>query len=134
MAQNEMALSFYGAGFFNPQMADQSLACLEMMDFDRKEFVMQRIAQNGGMFQQMMMMQQQMMGMAAEIDQLKGTNMAQMMAQQMGASVPPMANGGNGGKAAENVDQTEALGGNEGSESSVTKDARKRVAQSTSPT
>ena len=133
MAQNEMALSFYGAGFFNPQMADQSLACLEMMDFDRKEFVMQRISENGGMFQQMMMMQQQMMGMAAELDRLKGTNMAQMMAQQMGASAPPMANG-NGGEVAENVDETEALGGNEGSESSVTKDARKRVAQSTSPT
>lgn len=131
MAQNEMALSFYGAGFFNPQMADQSLACLEMMDFDRKDFVMQRIAQNGGMYQQMMMMQQQMMGMAAELDRIKGTNMAQMMAQQMGASVPPMANGG---KTSENVDETEALGGNEGSESSITKDARKRVAQSTSPT
>ena len=134
MAQNEMALSFYGAGFFNPSNADMSLACLSMMDFDRKEFVMQEIAKNGGMYQQMMMMQQMMMGMAAELDQIKGTNMAQTMAQQMGASVPLMANGGNGGKAAENVEETEALGGNEGSESSITKDARKRVANSTSPT
>ena len=131
MAQNEMALQFFGAGFFNPQVADQALACLDMMDFDRKEFVMQKISQNGGMFQQMMMMQQQMLGMAMQLDQLQGSNMAQMMAQQMGTSLP-MAQGN--GNIAQNVGETEALGGNEGNESSITKDARKRVAQSTSPT
>jgi hypothetical protein len=131
MAQNEMALSFFGAGFFNPQISDQALACLDMMDFDRKEFVIQKISQNGTMFQQLIMMQQQMLGMAAELDRIKGTNMAQMMAQQMGASVPAaMVNP----SAAENVDETEALGGAEGGESSVTKNARKRVAESTSPT
>ena len=52
MSQNELALQFFGAGFFNPQMADQALACLDMMDFDRKQFVMQKVAQNGGMYQQ----------------------------------------------------------------------------------
>ena len=130
MAQNEMALQFFGAGFFNPQIADQALACLDMMDFDRKEFVMQKIQQNGGMFQQMMMMQQQMLGMAMELDSIKGTNMAQAMAQQMGAPVPTMGNP----NVANNVKDTEALGGNEGNESSVTQNARKRVAESTSPT
>ena len=132
MAQNEMALQFFSAGFFNPQTADQSLACLDMMDFDRKEFVIKKISENGGMFQQMMMMQQQMLGMAMELDSLKGTNFAQAMAKQMGASLPPMATGN--GSMAENVDETEALGGNSGSESSVTQNARKRVAESTSPT
>ena len=131
MAQNELALSFFGAGFFNPQAADQALACLDMMDFDRKEFVMQKIQQNGGMFQQMLMMQQQMLGMARHLDALQGTNMAQMMAQQMGMQLP-MAQGGK--PMAENVEDTEALGGKEGSESSVTENARKRVADSTSPT
>lgn len=131
MAQNELALSFFGAGFFNPQAADQALACLDMMDFDRKEFVMQKIQQNGGMFQQMLMMQQQMLGMAQHLDALQGTNMAQMMAQQMGMQLP-MAQGGK--PMAENVEDTEALGGKEGSESSVTENARKRVANSTSPT
>ena len=132
MAQNEMALQFYSAGFFNPQMADQSLACLDMMDFDRKEFVIQKIQQNGGMFQQMIMMQQQMLGMAMELDSIKGTNMAQMIAQQMQQmGVPvPMAQG----NVAQKVDKTEALGGNEGSESSITENSRKRVAESTSPT
>jgi hypothetical protein len=129
MAQNEMALQFFNAGFFNPQVADQALACLDMMDFDRKEFVMQKVQQNGGMLQQIVMMQQQMLGMAMELDRINGTNMAQMMAKQMGAKVPMVQ-----GNVAQDVEDTEALGGNEGNESSITENARKRVANSTSPT
>ena len=132
MSQNELALQFYNAGFFNPQMADQTLACLDMMDFDRKQFIMQKIAQNGGMFQQMLMMQQQMLmmqqqmlGMAQHIDALQGSNMAQMMAQDMGIASTPTPKGFN-------PKETEALGG-EAKESGVTENARKRVAESTSP-
>ena len=52
MSQNELALQFYSAGLFNPQMADQALACLDMMDFDRKQFVMQAISRNASRFRQ----------------------------------------------------------------------------------
>ena len=128
MAQNELALQFYGAGFFNPQMADQALACLEMMDFDRKDFIAQRIAQNGGMFQQMLMMQQNMLMMASELDMLKGTNIAQQMAAGMGAPAPQAA-------ASPNQQQNAAIGGEKPqAESSTTKKARQRVAESTDPT
>lgn len=51
MSQNEMALQFYTAGFFDPRMAQQALICLDMMDFDQKDSIMQRIAQNGQMYQ-----------------------------------------------------------------------------------
>ena len=37
MEINELALSFYNMGFFNPQMTDQALACLNMMDFTKKD-------------------------------------------------------------------------------------------------
>ena len=131
MSQNELALQFFSAGFFNPQIADQALACLDMMDFDRKHFIMQKIAQNGGMYQQMMMMQQQMVQMAQMMDQAMGTNYAQQLAASFGGQAPaPMM----GGQAPEKVDETEALGGNEKSEASNTKKARERVAQSTDPT
>ena len=63
MSQNELALQFYNAGFFNPQLADQALLCLDMMDFDRKQFIVQKISQNAMMYQQMMAMQ--MMGAPA---------------------------------------------------------------------
>ena len=89
MSQNELALQFYSAGFFNPQMADQALACLDMMDFDRKQFIMQKIAQNGGMYQQMLMMQQQMLMMAQMLDQAKGTNLAEQVAAGITGGVAP---------------------------------------------
>ena len=133
MSQNELALQFYSAGFFNPQMADQALACLDMMDFDRKQFIMQKIAQNGGMYQQMLMMQQQMLMMAQARDQAKGTNMAEQIAAGIvggGAPAPMMGDQAPGAK----VEETEALGGNEKSEASNTKKARQKVAESTDPT
>lgn len=131
MAQNELALQFYQVGFFNPQMADQALTCLDMMDFDRKEFIMQKISQNGGMYQQMMMMQQQMMQLGAMVDQMKGSNeITQGLANQFGMQMPQM-----GGGASANVENNEALGGEANSgESSHTKKARQKVAESTSPT
>ena len=129
MSQNELALQFFGAGFFNPQMADQALLCLDMMDFDRKQFVMQKIAQNGTMYQQMIMMQQQMLQMAQMIDP--------MMAEQMAANIlggQPAAPMMGGAAPVQNVEQTEALGGSASEEATYTKKARQRVADSTSPT
>ena len=105
MSQNELALQFYNAGFFNPQMAPQALACLDMMDFDRKNFVMQKIAQNGALMQ----------AIAA-----------------MGASGGEVKE--KGATTAGRVDETEALGGSEKGEASNTKKARQRVAESTDPT
>ena len=133
MSQNELALQFFSAGFFNPQIADQALACLDMMDFDRKHFIMQKIAQNGGMYQQMMAMQQQMVMLAQMVDQARGSNIAEQLVAQFsgGAPVAPI----DGTNPAQNVEQTEALGGKEGTkEASNTKKARQRVAESTDPT
>lgn len=77
LAQNEMAKEFFAAGFFNPQLSDQALACIEMMDFEGKQQVEQRIRQNGGMYQQMMQMQQQMAQMSEIINRLTGGALGQ---------------------------------------------------------
>ena len=136
MAQNELALQFYQAGFFNPQMSDQALACLDMMDFDRKQFIMQKVAQNGTMYQQILMMQQQMLMLAQIVDKHEGSNVAEQIAAGITGGVSPSPiSGAGGGSPAENVEETEALGGKEGAkESSTTKKARQRVAESTDPT
>ena len=136
MSQNELALQFYSAGFFNPQMSDQALACLDMMDFDRKQFIMQRIAQNGTMYQQILMMQQQMLMLAQIVDKHEGSNIAEQIAAGITGGVAPSPIGGaSGDSPAKNVEETEALGGEEGEkESSTTKKARQRVAESTDPT
>lgn len=45
-AQNELALQFYNAGFFDPAKADQALSAVGMMDFARKDSVIMRISEN----------------------------------------------------------------------------------------
>lgn len=127
LAQNELALQFYRAGFFNPQLADQALACLEIMDFDRKEFIIQKIKANGTMYQQLIMLQQQMLGMAQRLDKIDGTNMAAQIMAAMNGQAPIVHAGSTG-----NASDKKALGG-EAKESKVTKDARERVANSTAP-
>ena len=132
MSQNELALQLYSAGLFNPQLSDQALMCLDMMDFPRKESLMQKVAQNGTLLQQLMMAQQTMLQLAQIVDQTQGTNMAEQIAQGImgGGGAAPMA----GGQPGPNVEKTEALGGSEKEEASGTKKARQRVAESTSPT
>jgi hypothetical protein len=103
-----------------------------MMDFDRKQFVMQKISQNGTMLQQIQMMQAQMLQMAQIIDQQNGSNMTEQLVAGFGMSAPAMAPGKVPKEGA--VEETEALGGAEKKEASTTKKARQRVAESTSPT
>lgn len=94
VAQNERAKELYGMGFFRPDLADQSLAALEMMDFEGIEAVRERVAQNGTMYQQLQAMQQQMVKMAAIIDAQNGTTIAQGMAQSgIGMQGNPVSGG-----------------------------------------
>ena len=99
------------------------------MDFNRKSFIENKIRENGTMFQQLQVMQQTMMGMAAELDAIKGGNLTQQVAAQMGIIQP-----GTGGAAS--AQGQAVLGDEEGAkgESSTTKKARQRTADSTAPT
>ena len=54
LSQNELAMQFYAAGFFNPASADAALACLDMMDFDRKDFVVSKISENARLHENLM--------------------------------------------------------------------------------
>ena len=46
LSQNELAMQFYTAGFFDPARADQALAALDMMEFNGKPAVMRKIQEN----------------------------------------------------------------------------------------
>ena len=91
-AQNEMALQFYSAGFFNPGNASPALACLDMMDFDGKDSVMRKISVNGTLYQQLMQVYQLALAMAQQIDAAGGTagvytaQVQQLMAQAQGTA------------------------------------------------
>ena len=131
VAQNELALQFYNAGFFEPERSNQALACLEMMDFARKETIMQRIAQNGTFFQQIQQMQQQMLALAQMVDAQNGSNeITNGLLAQFG--MQPMSTP-NEGVNVKKTAQNENLGGENSEEAKIAQDARKRVAESTSP-
>ena len=87
MEINELALSFYNAGFFNPQMTDQALACLNMMDFNKKDEVMQKIRENGTLQEMLLMYQQMALQYATQIDPMLGQEVANQIMAQSGQPV-----------------------------------------------
>ena len=94
-SQNERAKELYGMGFFRPDLADQALAALDMMDFEGVERVRERIGQNGTMYQQMMQMQQELQKLAAIVDATQGTAIS---AGMEGGARQAVAQGRGGGQ------------------------------------
>ena len=88
MEINEMALSFYNAGFFNPQMTDQALACLNMMDFTRKEDVMQKIQANGTLAELLVLYQQMALQFAQMVGPQQGEEVARLILSHGGQPIP----------------------------------------------
>jgi len=88
MEMNELALSFYNAGFFNPQMTDQALACLNMMDFNKKDEVMQKISENGTLAEMLLMYQQMALQFATQISPELGQEVANQILSQGGQMIP----------------------------------------------
>lgn len=72
MAQNELAKELYNLGFFNPQLAEQSLTALELMDFDGEEKIKEKVQQGQTLTNQLMQMQQQLQLLATEVQRLRG--------------------------------------------------------------
>jgi len=77
VTQNELALQFFQLGFFNPQMTDQTLMCLDMMEFDGKDGIMQKVAQNGTMFQKLLQYMQLALSFAQRFDPMSAEAIAQ---------------------------------------------------------
>ena len=128
LSQNELAIQFYGKGFFNPQMADQALACLDMMDFTGKDEVIQKVTANGTMYQQMLQMQQRMLQMAQIIDKLQGSNLAEGLAGSITGSTPSVAHAD-----ASNMTETGNLGELKPNEHKIVENAREQANNATQP-
>ena len=91
MAQNELAKEMYNMGFFNPQLAEQTMTALELMDFDGIERVKEKV-QNG---QTLLNMVNQL---AQEVAMLRGA-MGVGTEGQGGMPVPNVQAGGGMGQA-----------------------------------
>lgn len=117
ISQNELALQFYNEGFFEPARAQQALTCLEIMDFDRKETIMGKIAQNGTMLQQMQMMAQ-LLDRAYDTTEFEDN-----LAAQYGGGVPSGAQSGGTVAGQEKAPQ----------EAAATRNARIKAAEGSAP-
>ena len=131
MSQNELAIQLYQLGVFNPQMADQSLAMLDMMEFKGREQVMQKVQQNGTLLQLLQQTQMQLISALQMVDAQNGTDMAQQyVAGQTGQAVP--ASGGAGGAAAAQA-ETDELGGAKQPEHAFVQRAREKAEAASTP-
>ena len=128
VTQNELALQFFQMGFFNPQMVDQALMCLDMMEFDGKDGIMQKVAKNGTLFQKLL----QYMQLALTFAQAAQPQMAEAIAQDImttmsGGGAVPMA-GGNA-----QMLQSDHIAGIGKKEPTQVKNARSRSSDASQP-
>lgn len=81
ISQNELALQFYQLGFFNPQLADTALMTLDMMDFDGKQMLINKISRQATLYNQLQQTQQLALELARRVDSAEGTNVAEQLSQ-----------------------------------------------------
>lgn len=124
MAQNELALQFFQLGFFNPQMVDQALSTLDMMDFDGKDSIIQKIQENADLQQRLIEWQQLALALADRYDPVMGEGLAQQILQEGGQAVPQAS-----AAAAEKPE----INTGEAQEPKIVENARKKSEESTQP-
>lgn len=103
LAQNDLAQSFFQIGVFNPQLVDQSLMMLDMMDFKGKDKLVSRLSEMQTLEQQLQMWQQMAVSLASKYE----PGMAAGMMQQAGMGGPAIP----AGEPARNQALEEASGG-----------------------
>ena len=129
VAQNELALQFFQLGFFNPQMVDQSLMCLEMMDFDDKDIIMQKISRMGTMYQKLVQYMQLALQLATATNPMLANQIAQDVIATNGGAGISMGMGG----VSPHIAQTDNIGGKPKEEHAVVRNARQQSNEASQP-
>ena len=127
VTQNELALQLFNMGFCNPQMTDQALMCLDMMDFEGKDAIMQKIAQNGTMYDKLM----QYMQLSMMLAQAAAPQYVQQIAMDMQnttGQAPQM------GGASPSMIESDNIAGIGKKEPTIVANARERAAGASQPT
>ena len=88
MEINDLALNFYNSGFFSPTNSDQALACLGMMDFNKKDEIMRKISENGTLYEMLLMYQQLALKLANQISPELAQQVGSQILSQGGQAVP----------------------------------------------
>ena len=126
VTQNELALQFFDKGFFNPQLTGQALMCLDMMEFDGKDGIMQKIAQNGTMFQKLIQYMQLALTLAAKAAPEMVEGLSQDVMQTMGVT-------GQMGGGSSQMFQSDNIAGIGKQEPTIVENARARSGEASQP-
>jgi hypothetical protein len=84
VAHNELALQFYGLGFFDPARAEQALMTIDMMDFPGKDALVQKIGEHATMHQKLVQYMQMALTYAQQVDPAAAQMIAQDIMQTLG--------------------------------------------------
>lgn len=128
VTQNELALQFFNLGFCNPGNTDQALMCLDMMDFDGKDAIAQKISEMGTMQDKLM----QYMQLSLMLAQAAAPQYVQQIAQDMQATTGQAPNIAAAGAAG--MPESDALAGIKPKEHHGVEKARARANQASQPT
>lgn len=133
MSQNELALQFFANGMLNPQMTDQALIVLDMMDFRGKDKLRQQLQKQGTMQQVVMQMGQIALAMAQKYQPDLVPQIGMLMqgiAEDMGGGVQQPGGGKINPQLKAPADNMSAPNPNE---NAIVSRARERAANATRP-
>ena len=86
LSQNELALQFYGLGFFDPAQAEQALLCLGMMDFDGREELVEKLRRLGGEREKLLAFRELALALAGKYEPQLAEGLAASLAQDAPAA------------------------------------------------
>jgi hypothetical protein len=128
MSHNELILSFFNAGFFDPNRAATAIACLSLMDFESKQELIEMLKQNQAEQEQKEAVAQLIMSYAQAIDEMNAADGVESNVAQQAQMIVAQYLG------TENTAQAGAAMPNLNKESSGVTSAREGAAQAASPT
>ncbi len=129
VTQNELSLEFFKLGFFNPQMTDQALICLDLMEFDGKDIVMQKVSRNGTIFQKLIQYMQLALSFAQSVDPMMAESIGKDILMTLGQS----AGQPGAGAVSSGMAESDHIAGLGKKEPGIVRNSRSRAQESTQP-
>lgn len=126
MSQNELAIQLYNLGVFNPQNVDNALSLLEIMDFNHKEDVVQRVQMNGDLQTRLVQLGQFALTLANRYEPQAMNMVMQMVTGGGGGAIP-------GAPIDTQTFNTDSLGGIKPEEHGRVRNARAQTQESVMP-
>lgn len=128
VSQNELAIQFFQLGFFSPTMAEQALATIDMMDFEGKEDIMQKISKNATIAQKLMFYMQVCAAYCTDVNIQRQLQMDMEQFSQMIGTMPPAM------RSLQGLPTSNNLAPHSPTEPGIVRNARERSSSASEPT